>query len=716
MATTLKLARKVRLQWRRTWTETWKDDLGTVDIGDFTDGINNKVGSLIISSTSSSASMREAQSKTLTCPLQVGDFVRIIAGSPTLAAPGSGGPPNKDGEGTPGSVVWTGYVAAKDVDSDGKEIDADKGIDYWIDRVRFTCAGLGGLFAGIDLHRYWGQAGAGPFMLSGSLPFSPNREHNHGEITARDVLRYGTATKRWTALSALSALLDWHLYTVDSAGVKTARFPNWPEFKLGAADDELADRIGCLRLGNVVKALDWEVRDVQAGGTLLDAMVALLHPRRGLSFSFQVQSQTSDSADKKPIIIAVHSLLSEAKTIVIPSSEGGGSVVIPPSSAQRTVDTQASHRRASFSGDTGPRRLTMLGQRCVCVMGLRWKPDDSGPLVRGWAAADDASTETDIEHSDVFRLFRINPAWDGSISNGTATVGNLARSGAVSGPNDAIFGTGGLTGVRVVGSGAFPAGNVTLTDTLPIPSRAKDNGGTGTSYGLEAWLADPTDKALDYSAPRIRPMAFVHIPSSNTWTELAVSITVTGPASVQLGDSWRDRARIRSALSATGAELVVVLGVIEPVPFAVSYEPPAGTAVLSDRARRLRWAEYVWIAQDTPLAVKVDKTVVKPASDVVARDDSALLVQALAMARPLGERSASCTLIDRGEILSRAPTIADDLPSPGMLLTAVKYGPNSPDESPIGYIVTSRTRSAERGRYGTTITCELPDINMEAIL
>lgn len=681
----------IRVYYRRSWFDPWTLT-GTVSVGEMKDGSGNQVGSCPLTSWLPRGSAREEGAQA--CPLKVGDFVRVVQ-MPT------GGDSAQVWD-----LLWSGVVLERAEENSGEHT-----------RETWTCGGIGSLFGQIDLSRSWGGSSESIAMLQGDLAFSPGKVDNQVDDDFRFLTNFGSKGRPWTARQVLLALLEWHLYTTDAEGNKAKRYPRWPDFTLTGFGGDEAKLDG---------ALGFKVRDLSARGTLLDALVNILHPRRGLSFIVEPPASAL-SSNSDPCAIRVLSLLSSPMTVTIPDSEGGGSITVPASDLSTGVDASAPSRRAFASGDSIPRRLSLLGKGAVAILNLRWSRDaggaETGQLTRGWPVADDGQSGFDIKYNDVYRTWHLRPGWDGVLTNG-ATSDRLARKLVVAGSSgepDPLFGAEGLTGVRIGTSGpSFAALNARILDQIPMPSAAKD--ADGNPVKITDWLSSPLGKSLDWTKPKIRPRVLIHERSGNTWRELKVSISITGPTTIQLGDSQQDRARIRSALQSPTADLVVVCALVEPLPFMVSYEPPTPAAtdpgIGADRVRRCPWAEYVWIPAGTVLDLPTGGTPLTVGTATVVRDDSALLRQCLALARPLGERPASITVEDRLQLGGAANLDGygntAPLPKAGTLVTGLV--PAVGRYLPVNYVVASRTRSARPGSYGTRIVCELPQTDVEAML
>lgn len=691
----------IRVDYRRSWYGTWTNTR-TLAVGEMKEGSGNQVGSCILTSWLPSGTAREDGASA--CPLKVGDFVRVVQmpfGNPWLQDE---------------VVLWTGVVLERSPESSG-----DETVETW------TCGGLGALLSKVDLGRYWGGSTESPMPLMGDLFFTPGGVPNQADDDLQYRLAFDTSAKQWTANQVLRALLDWHLYTLDDDGNKVKRFPRWPDFVVGGFNGDAEKIAG---------ALGYRVRDMSARGTLLDALINLMHPRRGLSFIIEPPNGLIPSAASDPCTIRVLSTATEAITVAIPDVDGGGTIDVPASDLSAFVTLGPAHRRAFMSSDSVPRRLSILGKRAVAIVNLRWSRDtggvETGQLTRGWPVADDSQSGFELKYNDVWRTWRINPEWDGTLVNG-AHSSSLSKSLTTLGTDEApdpLFGAGGCMGWRSSAGPDIPIQSLTILDHIPMPNGAKDD--AGDPVAITDWITAPADSAPDWSKPRMRPRVFIHERSGDTWRELMVSIHLTGPTTIQLGDSQQDRARIRSALQSVTADLVILCAVVEPLPFMVSYEPKTPSAdqpgLSVDRVRRCPWAEYVWIPRGTCMDVPKGGTPYIAGSDRVVRDDSGTLRQTLALARPIGELPASATIEDRLSIYPEQTVMVQDndgnsvslpgLPRAGTLITHLLPYPNAGTETliKINHIVTSRTISVREGAYGSRIVCELPQTDVEAML
>jgi hypothetical protein len=694
----------LRLQYRRSWSSPWITDKGTVEIGKWKRGIGNQVGSLELASFElptilgggGNAGREEGGAL---CPLQIGDFIRVVEVVRSV---------NKAGVisftlTNPLVVHFTGVLLSRTTTLLGRQkatSQTNPALD--LRRVVWTVGGMGALLGMIDLGRFWGCAGAlGDLRVIDGIPqFTPDRARNRAsDAVGTFQIGWRARSQKWTALDVLDALLNWHLKNAASSSggmpALSQRFPTWPAFQIGGLTNCLA----------------YEVRDVQAVGQLIDAFVGLAHPRRGCSF---VVNPPVPSADQTgPCTIRILSLLESAITVTIPASEGGGSIILPASDLpSSTMDVNQPHRSVVLGEETMPRELQLSGKGRFAIINLRWSRDsggvETGQLTRGWKSADDTATLSDApKYLDVYRTFHLRPAWDGRI-----TTGELPSTHSTTGTDDApdpLYGAGGRNGAMSAAAGTpYPASNVELTDHLPLPSKAKDAG--GAVIDLETWLVAPTGSTLDYQSTRLRPQAWAHNRTANTWTRLKVAVAITNGNTITLGNDTSDAVKIRSALSANDIDLVILCAIREAMPFCVSYRPPTPAAgaipIGASRERSVPWAEYVWIAQDTTLGLTDTGAPVKPAAAVVVRDDTAILQQTLALMRPLGERAATITVSDRINL--------NTLPEPGSLVTQFTAGDGI--YLPLRYVVTSLEGDPSESGYGHTIQCEIPEIDLKAVL
>lgn len=695
----------LRLQWRRDWHLPWNNDQGTVEIGRWEHGIGAKCGTLQLASyelPGSTPSIENAgrEAGFYQCPLKLGDFVRVIEvlrrvssnGLQTFVFP------------TSPVVHWTGKLMGRSTKHMGRQASYLAGPPLEIRRVEWDVGGLAAMLGNVDLGRFWGCANANGAVqvIEGRLVFTPDRIRNRANDALTEYqIGSRIKTQPWDARAVIEAMLMWHLFE-PSGGITSPpsllpRFPRWPEFQVEGLTD----------------ALKYEVRDCMATGTLIDPLVALIHPRRGINF--QVMPPDPSDSQTGPCRIRVLSALSTPITITIPATEGGGTITIPASDrASSGVVTNVPNRQLTITGQTMPRKLMVSGKGAVVIANLRWSRDGSGnengQLGRVWPAADDGATLSDSpKYNDHWRSFQIRPSWDGNLTTGTLAK-SLSTSGSTT-TSDPQFGAGGRNGGRSpAGGGSFTGANVTLLDHIPLPGRAKD--ASGVIVDIESWLANQTGRTLDYQSPCLRPKVWAHDRSASTWTEIKVSCAVTGPTTIQLGNSFSDALKVKAALSgSTSIDLVVLIALVEPLPFCVSYEPmPPATIddppIDADRKRDVTWAEYIWIAQDTTLGLNSANAPIKPTNVVMVRDDTAILQQVLALMRPLGERAATIHIRDRLSL--------NALPTVGTLITQLDDGDGN--YIPVRYMVTAAEADPNPDNFGSSITCQIPDLDLKAVL
>ncbi len=672
----------LRLQYRKKWSDPWKWDNGTAGIGPWERAGGNKMGSATFVSYDTTAGAREEGAGV--CPLRQGWFVRIC--SRTRATDAT----------TPSKVYWTGFLGEPETDTYGGTSATKLSPESRIKRVTWPAYGISGLLAGIDLHRVWRGCGTETSAvrhLEGAVRFCWEKRPDDENRGGKRILYARRDAGVHSLHNIIVAILDWHLYDINGSGEKVARFPHWPAFELSGLTD----------------ALEWPLRHVELGGTVLDALAGILNPRRGLFFTAQVpgisESQTG------PVKLRIQTFARNEITVSLPE---GGTQTIP--AAAPTVDLVANvpHRRIAWSPAPAPRRLTIQGHRDVRVVSLRWKRTggtEVGALTRAWNSSDDSKAgNIEVEHQHVFRTWSLRSGWDGTCEGTTAEIlqTNPATAGSAGSP-DAMHGASGRTGVLDGAvSQPFPEFGVELLDQIPIPSQATNPSGEVVAF--KEWINGTANVTLDERAAPMRPMAFVV--TGSTWMQLNVTIAFPDARTIRLGNGPKDAAKIAAALADSSSSLVITCAIIMPEALAVSYIPDvaadADVQVAADRCRFLPWAERITLHKGTVMGLNPEAAPTAPAGHRIARDDVGSLRSTLMLARLSSERSAGGVYTDMAEM--------DTSIEPGQFVGQASVPGNDGTYIDIGYVITSvRYDPGEGAPYKTQATLDTAAIDMEPI-
>lgn len=676
------LAQTLRIQYRRRWQDPWVWDTGTVGVGPWKLGGGNRMGSAVFTSIDASATHREE--KAAACPLRSGWFVRICDRV-------------RNTDGTPTKVHWTGQLQEPEHEHLGGVAGGGSTPSSSIKVVTWRAIGPAGMLANIDLHRVWrgcGTDSTGIRHLESLVRFGyqkrPDDENRAGKRTL-----YGYRTSGVHTLhNLLTALLDWHLYDIDPAGAKVARFAHWPEFQLAG----------------LTTALEWPVRDIESGGSVFDALVSILHPRRGLFFTVEAPG-LSDPASG-PMKVQVQTFARTVQTIPLP---GGGTQTIPAAQRQTALVANVPHRKLTWAPPPCPRLLTLHGQRDVRIVSLHWSRSggmEVGALARKWNAADDAQAgQTEVEYGHVFRTWGIRQGWDGSC-RGT-TLENLPRNpvtaGSLGAP-DALHGAGGATGeVTTSGSSLWPEFGIEILDQIPMPGTATNT--SGDILSIKRWVDAESGVLLDKQAIPLRPSAYI-LRASGVWESLNVAITFPDARTIQLGSGPKDAALLRSKLANEADQLVITCAIIMPSALCVSYIPPvaadAEQLVNADRCRQIPWAERIILQRGTVIGLNPGLAPTAPTTDRTVQDDVGGLRATLQLARLNGERSAGGVYIDRAEL--------DTSVQPGQFVINAEMPGPSGTYLDIGYVISEVAYNpAPDAEFRTQAILDTAVIDMEPI-
>lgn len=671
-----------RLQYRRRWADPWLWDFGTAGIGPWEIAGGNRVGSAVFTSITASAAAREEGAAV--CPLRQGWFVRICSRA-------------RQSDGTlPQKVYWTGYLGEPETSHLGGNPATKSARESIITTSTWPGIGLAGLLAAIDLHRVWRGCGAASSSirhLEGIVRFCHQRRPDDDIRGGKRLLYAKRGAGTHTLHNILAAILDWHLYDLDGSGAKVARFPHWPAFTLTGLTD----------------ALEWQLSDVDLGGSLLEAIAGILNPRRGLFFS--AKPPGISEVQTGPVQLVVQTF---ARSPIVVSLPDGGTQTIPAASSTTSLVADVPHRQLTWAPAPAPRRLTIHGHRDVRIVSLRWKRSggtETGALARRWDSADDAQAgSTKIEHQHVYRTWGIRQEWDGTCEGTTADLlpTNPTTYGST-GAGDALHGAGGRTGeLTTSGHLPFPEFGIEFLDHIPMPSQATN--ASNQIIALKEWINGTGAVTLDELAAPLRPMAFTV--KGTTWTRLNVAISFPDARTVQLGSGPKDAIAIKAALPDETYSLVITCAIVMPEALCVSYIPDvaadADTLIGADRCRHLPWAERIVLHKGTVCGLNPGAAPTAPATDRTVRDDTGALRSTLALCRLSGERSAGGIYVDAAEL--------DTSLEPGQLVKQATMPGAAGTYMDIGYLITSVAYDPSPGAaFKTRATLDTAIIDMDPI-
>jgi hypothetical protein len=671
----------LRLQYRKSWAEAWKWDPGTAGIGPWENAGGNKTGSATFRSFTTSAAMREAGAAA--CPLRQGWFVRICSSA------------RETNGTTPKKVHWTGYLGEPETVSYGGTPSYRTSPESRIDQVTWPGIGLAGLLDGLDLHRVWRGCGSDSNKirhLESLVRFGFEKRPDDENRGGKRILYARAGAGIHSLHNIIVALLDWHLYDIDASGQKVARFPHWPAFELSGLTD----------------ALEWPLRNVELGGTVLDALAGMIHPRRGLFFH-AVPPAISEN-QSAAVKLKIQTFAKDPVTVVLPQ---GGTQTIPAASPTVSLIANVPHRRLSWAPAPAPRHLTIQGNRDVRIVSLRWKRSgaaETGALARKWNQADDGKAgSAEVEHGNVFRTWTIRSGWDGTCEGTTAEmIPSKADTAGMLLTPDAQHGAGGRTGLLIAGATMFPEYGVELLDQIPMPNAATNP--SGSIVAIKDWINAVANVTLDEFAPPMRPV--VYTVKGTTWTKLNVGISFPDARTIRLGNGPKDAGLIKGSLPDDSTDLVITCAIVMPEALAVSYipavSPDADVQIGADRCRQLPWAERVTLHKGTVMGLNPGAAPTAPTGHLTVRDDVGSLRSTLGLCRMASERSAGGIYTDLADIESYVEV--------GQFVTNASVPGNDGRYIDMGYVITSvRHDPAEGAPYRTQATIDAAMIDMEPI-
>jgi hypothetical protein len=473
---------------------------------------------------------------------------------------------------------------------------------------------------------------------------------------------------KWTAFQILETLLAAH----------------------GRWDDPAGSPVGGLTWAlSAGTLLDWEAPTIDLNGmSLLDAVNALIAPRRGLTWRVTVSSGTAT--------INVRSISAADITV--------GSTTLPaatdtaaPTLTGLWIQAVELTEDQSATYDV----INVIGARPWVGVSLAYDPAnataEAKSLIAGWASGDATTWATNAGPTTdaVWRTFKLAAEWDGR-NYGSSTYG-LRQNLTISGSD--------FTGVRAYDSAVdFPPAVMSLVAELPC------------SAGLG------TDKA----GPRQECMAFWKPKESSTWYDLQAdrarwsrNLTVEDyPPTIHLGNPSRvkkgsDQEVNKFCLETSGV-LVVTVGMREPDPLIVSWTRSSASWPRTNPrtlAVHMPNAEQWVMLQGTVTGISgggsEGSTLATQSAESVIRDDVPLMQSWLAFLRAyFGEPARSLRWTAAGTI---EHAYGSGAAAPGALVTTATMGTGA---TTINATVTRRTWRLDEDGYGTSYDTDriVPDI------
>lgn len=471
---------------------------------------------------------------------------------------------------------------------------------------------------------------------------------------------------RWTAKSMLTMLLASHGRYCSTGGT----FSGGLSFVLSA---------GTL--------LDFEAQTIDIGGmTLLDAVNALISPRRGLSWRLTVSGAVAT--------INVRSISSVAITV--------GSTTLPAATdtATPTLTSLWAQNVELLEDQTSTYDvIQVIGARPWVTVSLAYDPNtgttQAKSLDKGWTAGQETTWNTapDSTTDGVWRSFTVGSTWDGR-NYGTSTYG--------------------VRQLLAVSSGAY-TGGVSFDSAESFPP---------TFMKLEAELPCGQGFTTLKIGPRQEPMAFWKPAGSSSWFDLQAAGSLTGrsihvennPSVIHLGHPDRSIYKANSQQSQnkfnleTSGVLVVTVGIREPNPLIVSYRRAiASWPRTNPRTLTVNMpsAEQWVILNGTIKGVTSGGALVTHGTEDMVRNDVPVMQSWLAFLQAYYANPArSLSWTDRGLI---EYAYGSGAAAPAALVTTATLGTGS---QTINAVVTRRTWNLTEDGYGTSYATErvVPDI------
>ena len=503
-----------------------------------------------------------------------------------------------------------------------------------------------------------GDRSASQFSIGGTSVYIHSRARTSG------------ARSRWTARQILQLLLAGHANPALPPDFTTASDITWT-------------------LGGQVTALDYEPDRLDLHGyTVLEAINALINPRRGLTWRLVVSGATAT--------ITVRSLAPSAITVgsyTLPAADTTTSLTFDgsdPFLAELSITEDASN---VYDG------IYVVGDFPRVMLSLEWLRAGGGSLVDGWSTVVGWDSLTADPDDPAWRRFVIASDYNGYQLDLSSTDG-LRHFLTYTTGTDAAYGRGGYTGERSYLSGGSPepapsASALVFDQTLPIP--------------LDT---DTTDVTAERAPLVIRDEG------SSSYVDLSDRLAMRvdqDPPGFTLGASPRDVGAeiadwFASGVSSPAVRLIFTVAIREPRPLQVSWLRPRSDWPRDlPRIRTIHMPEVQqWVGLKGTVTGTTGSALTTLATDTTYRDDIATLRAALALARPWYTTPGyTVSWIDRGRIE------AGTTKAPGALLTSVSADGDT--ITPNAGITRRRWVRRPYG-YDTLYIAKRPDVDIEAIL
>lgn len=454
----------------------------------------------------------------------VGQWVRVLIEDATGAI---------DIGGVDYAPLWYGIIDAESINDEG----GGNGAQQW------TCAGLVAHLSRVALVNGWTEAmgSSGSTVADYILRVPTFNAPEGGGRSGEDPPPYTIDGKtcfvfdyfeglKWTSKQILDMLLASH-GRWDKPGGSFMGDVHW-ELDAGTL-------------------LDWEAPTLDVNGmSLLDAVNALINPRRGLTWRLSVDAATATAT------IVVKSISASAITV--------GSTTLAAATDTATPDlTSLWHQGVQLMEDQTSTydHICVVGARPWVTITLAYDPAnataEAKSLIAGWPAGSETAWNTapGPTTDGVWRTFVTNPEWDGRNYGGSSY--GLRQ-------NLTLDGNGDFTGARAYDSAVdFPPSVMKIESRLPVG---------------EGWTTSKTGARQD-------GMVFWKPNGASTWYDLQAdgqpwsrSLSVDSyPPAVHIGsvdrtaDKSQSEQQVNKYILATGGVALATVGMREPDPLIVSW-------------------------------------------------------------------------------------------------------------------------------------------------
>jgi hypothetical protein len=549
-------------------------------------------------------------------------------------------------------------------------IDAEKRSDYGggVGQQTWACSGLAAHLGRVRLMHGYTKA----IAVSGAVvaeyvlriptfnaPESGGRSSSTYTVNGQSVYVFDFAgSTPWTAKQILDNLMASHAQWESPAGTF-----------LGDLSWELS--AGTL-LDYVPPTIDLN------GQSLLDAINALISPRRGLTWSLGVSGSTA--------------------TITVRSVAAATIGDLPAATATATPDLTglwiSDVELLEDQSDTVD-RIDVLGARpwvsCTLAFDPAGPPAEEGSLQPDWTITqeNDWALGAGTSQDNVWRSFRLGIRWNGNIFDSTGNYG-LRQQLELSGSD--------FTGGRTYDSAVdFPPGVHEITAELPCGS------------GFTDLPSGPRQAAFSMWRPSGSTVWQRQDGTSNRTVHRTLAVEEYPPA-IHLGDTSASQQIANKRNLETDGILAVTVGMREPDPLCVSWTRSSASWPRSAPRQlvvQIPTAEQWVLLSGTIIGVTVGTSageLIKQDGDLFIRNDLSRLEEALSFLRAYyAEPARSLSWTDRGTIDAGA-TLA-----PGVLITTATLGTGT---ATINAVVTRRRWTFTADGFGTAYDTQriVPDV------